>query len=68
MERASDVRIERWRYRAAGEIGATLVELDERALDFLLMELLRRAGERAPKNRCGEVHWLHSCGPAETIL
>jgi len=59
MQRAPDVRVERRRHRAAGEIGAALVELDQRALDLLLMELLRRAGERAQKHRGGEDHWLH---------
>jgi len=67
MQWPSDVRVERRRYGAAGEIGAALVELDERALDLLLMELLRRAGERAQKNRGGEDHWLHSSGPASIL-
>jgi len=41
VQRAPDERVERRRNRTVGEIGAALVELDERALDLLLMELLR---------------------------
>jgi len=59
MQWASDVRVERRGHGAARKIGAALVELDERALDLLLMHLLRRAGERAQKNRGGEHHQLH---------
>jgi hypothetical protein len=47
MERTSDERVKLRGYSAACKIGAALIELDERALDLLRMELLRRAGERA---------------------
>jgi len=43
---APDERVERRGHGAARKVGAALIELDERALDLLLMELLRRAGER----------------------
>jgi len=64
VQRAPDERVERRRHRAAGEIGAALVELDQRALDLLLMErlpweLLRRASERAQKHQGGEHRGLH---------
>jgi hypothetical protein len=48
--------IQRRRCGAAGKIGAALVELDERALDFLLVRRLREAGERAEHQRGGELH------------
>ena len=47
MERTSDERVKLRGHGAARKIGAALIELDERALDLLRMELLRRAGERA---------------------
>jgi len=64
VQRAPDERVERRRNRTAGEIGAALVELDERALDLLLMELLRierlrSADQREQEHRGGEDHRLH---------
>ncbi|OGA56478.1 MAG: pyruvate dehydrogenase (acetyl-transferring), homodimeric type [Betaproteobacteria bacterium RIFCSPLOWO2_12_FULL_65_14] len=44
VQRLADLRLERLRRSAAREVRAAAVELDERALDFLLMRMLRNGG------------------------
>jgi hypothetical protein len=46
MKRQSNARVQRGGRRAASELRRALVELDERALDLLLVRLLREAGKR----------------------
>jgi hypothetical protein len=46
VERPAGVRVERLLRRAACESGTALVELDEGALDLLLVGLLRSRGKR----------------------
>jgi hypothetical protein len=68
VQRPSDERIEWRRHGAAGEIGAALIELDKRALDLLLMELLRGAGERIQQDSGSEDYRLHFPGLSKPIL
>jgi hypothetical protein len=59
MQGPSDMRVQGWGYGSTGKIGPALIELDERALDFLLVRLLREAGERAQQEGGSELHEIH---------
>jgi len=49
------MRIQRLGRCAARKLGGSLIKLNERALDFLLVRLLRKAGERgSDEQQCGE--------------
>jgi hypothetical protein len=46
VERLADVRLERRRRGAAREVGAAAIEVDQRALHFLLVRVLGKTVER----------------------
>ena len=51
------MRVEGWGCGSTGKIGPALIELDERALDLLLVRLLlREAGKRAQQQNGDELH------------
>lgn len=58
MQRPSNVRFQRLWGRTPRELRAALIELNERALDLLLVRLLREAGEgKEQQQRSGALHW-----------
>jgi hypothetical protein len=56
MQRPADMRVQGWGYASTGKIGPALVELNECALDLLLVRLLRDAGKRTKQESGHELH------------
>lgn len=64
MQRPSDMRVQGLGGGPSGEVGRALIELDERTLNFLIVQLLLRgAGKWAQQERGGEPHRIDSSPP-----